>query len=400
MQLWDRSGVVGWQPGAWQLVTPGILSGPGFIRRYSSTVQELMTAVAGRQFLCLDGDSGGGRRIIVDMTDRAVTVVWWRRTSRRRLVVAIMIVLAALAGVLTAVGRAVAHQSYTVQMKVQCLGGGSPQGVWIDRVNGGGAFALAHDVDVSDGWGWTRYSAEMPDGGSYRLNIGCPGIPFVTGKPIGSKDWAVVTHSDTLGAESLDVICNDIPPWVMDLGDWASEKVSLVYEIVMKAFGEAAKDVKYGQCRAEQQIAPLAAKPSLTSPPPVVQPAVSSPTADPKTSAPSPPLAQPPTVVQPIPATSDEQPPVVPPAQTWTGVIYNNAVFAVRVRSGPGTSYSPVESYPAGGGQAVTVLCVTNGEHWADPTGNPSGTTWYHVTNGYIATGYVNVGGATVSTCG
>jgi Bacterial SH3 domain len=88
------------------------------------------------------------------------------------------------------------------------------------------------------------------------------------------------------------------------------------------------------------------------------------------------------------------------PAGTWGGTIYNNAVYPVNVRSAPNTGASIVHQYPPGGGQSVSVICVTGGGSWQDPTGNPSGSTWFKVTYpGYIATGYVSTGGAGVWDC-
>jgi len=92
----------------------------------------------------------------------------------------------------------------------------------------------------------------------------------------------------------------------------------------------------------------------------------------------------------------------VAPARTWPGVIYNNAYLSVNVRQQPTRSSKSVGSFPPPGGSPVTVICeVTHGGgSWIDPSGSPSGDTWYQVTYpGYIATGYVNVNGAAVWEC-
>jgi hypothetical protein len=78
------------------------------------------------------------------------------------------------------------------------------------------------------------------------------------------------------------------------------------------------------------------------------------------------------------------------PPGTWPGTIGNNQLYPVNERSQPNTSSSIVRQFPAGGGQSVTVECVTDGGGWVDPTGSPSGSTWYRVSGGYVATAYVN----------
>jgi hypothetical protein len=85
-------------------------------------------------------------------------------------------------------------------------------------------------------------------------------------------------------------------------------------------------------------------------------------------------------------------------AGPWHGVIGNNAVLSVNLRADHTTSSASVGSFPPPGGQAVTVVCVyPNGGAWADPSGSPSGSSWYKVSapgNGWVATGYVlNVSG-------
>jgi hypothetical protein len=77
------------------------------------------------------------------------------------------------------------------------------------------------------------------------------------------------------------------------------------------------------------------------------------------------------------------------PPDTWSGTIGNNQLYEVRERSEPTTNSSIVRQYPAGGGQSVSVVCVTEGGAWVDPTGSPSGSTWYRLTDGYVATAYV-----------
>src|SRR5262249_53363451 len=90
--------------------------------------------------------------------------------------------------------------------------------------------------------------------------------------------------------------------------------------------------------------------------------------------------------------------PKVLSAGPWNGVIGNNAVLSVNLRADHTTASASIGSFPPPGGQAVTVVCVyPNGGAWADPSGNPSGSSWYKVSapkSGWVATGYVpNVSG-------
>jgi len=77
---------------------------------------------------------------------------------------------------------------------------------------------------------------------------------------------------------------------------------------------------------------------------------------------------------------------------TWGGTIGNNQLYPVNVRQQPDTGSPIVHQFPAGGGQSVTVICETDGGAWRDPTGSPSGSTWYRISgpSGYVATAYVN----------
>lgn len=75
-----------------------------------------------------------------------------------------------------------------------------------------------------------------------------------------------------------------------------------------------------------------------------------------------------------------------------TGHIGGDALYPVNVRSGAGTNNGIVHTYPVGDTSAVQVTCQQTGGSWVDPTGSPSGDTWYKVSGpyaGYIATGYV-----------
>ena len=75
-----------------------------------------------------------------------------------------------------------------------------------------------------------------------------------------------------------------------------------------------------------------------------------------------------------------------------TGHIGGDALYSVNVRSGAGTNNGIVHTYPVGDTSAVQVTCQQTGGSWVDPTGSPSGDTWYKVSGpyaGYIATGYV-----------
>jgi hypothetical protein len=91
----------------------------------------------------------------------------------------------------------------------------------------------------------------------------------------------------------------------------------------------------------------------------------------------------------------------ISPGNTWPGVIYNNAVYAVNVRHDPNTGAQIMGHFNPPGGESVSVICYyANGGSWKDPSGSPSGNSWYRVTYpGYIATGYVNVHGAGVWDC-
>jgi hypothetical protein len=307
------------------------------------------------------------------------TPVRRRLWSRSRIVVAVLVGgLFAAVGTVAVARAAMSDQPYSVEGKVMCLNHLGSVGIWVNVDDGPGFWAGLHDVDVADGWAWTRFSARIPNGGNYSLNVGCGGNP---------QNWAMTAHSESLHATSVDLICNDIPPWLEFLGKKVFDEI--FNPIVVKAFD---MDIPYGHCEAVRQVGQLAPKPSLTTVPPIQQqPPKPLPTRSSTTTAPKPPT----TPSQTAPTTTHSE----PPPQTWPGTIYNNSKFAVRVRSGPGTSYSIVAEYAAGGGQAVTVICVVSGEAWTDPTGNPSGNTWYQVSNGYIATGYVNVGNASARAC-
>jgi hypothetical protein len=85
----------------------------------------------------------------------------------------------------------------------------------------------------------------------------------------------------------------------------------------------------------------------------------------------------------------------------WNGHIGNNPKDPVALRPTPSTSQTQKQWFPAPGGAAVSVVCVMPGGAWVDPTGSPSGSNWYKVSNpqpGYVATGYV-VGVSGVWSC-
>jgi hypothetical protein len=79
------------------------------------------------------------------------------------------------------------------------------------------------------------------------------------------------------------------------------------------------------------------------------------------------------------------------PPGTWPGTIGNNQLYRVNVRDQPSTNGAIVGWFPAGGGQSVQVICKVDGDFWRDPTGSPSGSEWYQITNppGYVASAYV-----------
>jgi hypothetical protein len=91
---------------------------------------------------------------------------------------------------------------------------------------------------------------------------------------------------------------------------------------------------------------------------------------------------------------------MIAPGTTWGGTITNNWLLPLNVRKGPDTSTQSIGSFPAGGGEHVDIICSTNGGHWADPSGNPSGNGWYKITSpaGYVAAGYVSTGSG-IWTC-
>jgi len=80
------------------------------------------------------------------------------------------------------------------------------------------------------------------------------------------------------------------------------------------------------------------------------------------------------------------------PRSTWGGTV-TNTQFELYVRQQPTTESIILHVFPAGSGQAVSVVCLTSGGSWVDPTGSPSGNTWYRVSspaNGFVAAGYVD----------
>ncbi|GIH18853.1 fibronectin type III domain-containing protein [Rugosimonospora africana] len=90
-----------------------------------------------------------------------------------------------------------------------------------------------------------------------------------------------------------------------------------------------------------------------------------------------------------------------PPAQGSVQIAHNvnghlggDALYGVNVRSSTSASGTGniVHTFDKGSTAAVTVKCEKNGGSWTDPTGSPTGDTWYQVTSpyaGYIATAYV-----------
>jgi hypothetical protein len=79
----------------------------------------------------------------------------------------------------------------------------------------------------------------------------------------------------------------------------------------------------------------------------------------------------------------------------WQGKIGNNQLYPVNLRADANTSSRILSQFPVGGGQSVTVHCIKDGGPWVDPTGSPSGSTWYQLDNpqGYVASAYVIVSG-------
>lgn len=79
-------------------------------------------------------------------------------------------------------------------------------------------------------------------------------------------------------------------------------------------------------------------------------------------------------------------------AGPWPGHIGNNSVDPVNLRAAPSTSAQILRQFPPNGHTPVTAVCVVTGSSWSDPSGSPSGNTWYRVSQpqaGYVATGYI-----------
>jgi hypothetical protein len=84
------------------------------------------------------------------------------------------------------------------------------------------------------------------------------------------------------------------------------------------------------------------------------------------------------------------------------GNIYNNCCYYVNERSGPHLSSGIVRMFAPNSGAPVTVDCIQGGDAWRDPSGNPNGNTWFHLTapqQGWVATGYVTVPNDQVWAC-
>src|SRR5262252_6508837 len=70
-----------------------------------------------------------------------------------------------------AVAKAVAPRAYSVAGKVKCVNHAGSVGIWVDLDHAKGFFAaLQAEPDVSDGWIWSRFTAEISTGGDYSLN--------------------------------------------------------------------------------------------------------------------------------------------------------------------------------------------------------------------------------------
>jgi hypothetical protein len=155
-----------------------------------------------------------------------------------------------------AIAKATAPTPRRVEGEVMCLNHEGSVGIWV-KTNSGGSWAQLHDVDVADGWGWTRFSTVVADGGSYSLNVGCGGNP---------QNWEMTAYSDTLTDTAPSLVCNDIPPWLMFLGKRVME---MIFPIIGRAFGT---DIPYGHCQLVHQVGDLAPKPDFSPTPMPTQP--------------------------------------------------------------------------------------------------------------------------------
>ena len=85
------------------------------------------------------------------------------------------------------------------------------------------------------------------------------------------------------------------------------------------------------------------------------------------------------------------------PGTTWGYNITNNWLYSLYVRSGPGTSYGAIGSFPPtpqpGPGPGIAIICQQTGGWYTDPTGGPpSGDIWDEISygggTGWVADGY------------
>lgn len=207
---------------------------------------------------------------------------------RRLLVIGAVSAIAAAAVALAAVAALAGDGRYAVNGKVLCYNHAGSVGIWVEAEKGGSGFATLHEIDVADGWGWTRFSAIIPNGGSYKLNVGCGGNP---------KEWEMTAHSDSYSKSELNLICNDVPPWLEFLGKQFLPILRRAFEI----------DVPYGRCEEAKQVSKLEPKPQITEAKPLPTPTFSK--------LPTLPVVPQPEVVPQQP----QKPPQDPPAPTTAG---------------------------------------------------------------------------------
>ncbi len=108
----------------------------------------------------------------------------------------------ALVSPLGLTGQANADAAYTVSGKINCINSADPVGVWVEAPNGGSGWAKRW-LDVSDGWGYGHYSKALPNGGPFRLHVGCGGTP---------QKWGMTAYSDFHTGGQFSVVCNDLNP--------------------------------------------------------------------------------------------------------------------------------------------------------------------------------------------
>lgn len=89
---------------------------------------------------------------------------------RKRALVATATGIAALAA---GQGMASAAPAQTVRGQVTCVSGNNVVGVWVTAANGGSGWASRRSLNGSTAY----WSYRLPNGGSYKVTVGCGGTP-------------------------------------------------------------------------------------------------------------------------------------------------------------------------------------------------------------------------------